>query len=214
MLGDAPITFRRKTQRRLFRDSGIDSAAKMIGAVCDGDEICGITNGQFSLVDIIEHLLSQTGPATICIATWTMGIYDADKAYSFVQDKRIKSIRFVLDPSMFLRRPELASVLVKGFGPDAFRAVNSHAKFATVRGDRLAVTVRSSMNLNENRRIESFDISVDPAITAFFEGLVERIWNSVSADNRSQSEAVFTKLFEAKSVKNPKRRNPWLAAST
>ena len=97
---------------------------------------------------------------------------------------------------------------------DAFRAVNSHAKFATVRGDRLAVTVRSSMNLNENRRIESFDISVDPAITAFFEGLVERIWNSVSADNRSQSEAVFTKLFEAKSVKNPKRRNPWLAAST
>jgi hypothetical protein len=214
MLGDAPVTFRRKTQRRIFRESGLDTAAKMIGAVADGDEICGITNGQYSLVDIIEHLLSQTGPADISVATWTMGIYDAERAYRFVSDARIRSIRFILDPSMFTRRPELASVLVKGFGAGAFRAVNSHAKFATIRGDRLAVVVRSSMNLNENRRIESFDISADDAMTAFFEGLVSRIWDGVSEENRSQSAAVFSGLLDAKSVKNPRRRNPWLDSST
>jgi len=203
--------FRRKTQRRLFRESGIDSAAAMIGDVADGDEICGITNGQFSLVDVIEHVLTQTGPSDVAVSTWTMGIYDAEKAYKFVENQRIKSIRFILDPSMFTRRAELASVLVKGFGADAFRAVNSHAKFTTIRGAALAVTIRTSMNLNENRRIESFDLSASDEMTTFFEGLVNRIWEKVNRDNRSQSEAVFAGLLGATSVKRPFRRNPWLA---
>lgn len=43
-----------------------------------GDDICGITNGQFSLIDIIDHVLTQTGPADVAIATWTMGVYDAE----------------------------------------------------------------------------------------------------------------------------------------
>jgi hypothetical protein len=126
------VCFRRKGARRLFRESGTHAAAEIIGPIAPGDDICGVTNGQFSLVDIIEHVLAQTGPADVTIATWTMGIYDAEQAYRFVADKRIRSIRFVVDPSMFTRRPELAAVLVKAFGPDAFRAVNSHAKFATV----------------------------------------------------------------------------------
>ena len=129
------------------------------------------------------------------IATWTMGVYDGEQAYGFVTNKRIRSIRFVVDPSMFTRRPELAAVLVQAFGPDAFRAVNSHAKFATVRGDSLAVAIRSSMNLNRNERLESFDITACPDMTAFFEKLVDQIWAKVDAENRSQSRAIFEKLL-------------------
>jgi hypothetical protein len=206
------VSFRRKGARQVFRESGVDSAADIIGPIAPGDDIAGIKNGQFSLIDIIEHFLSQTGPADVAIATWTMGIYDAEQAYRFVSDKRIRSIRFVVDPSMFTRRPELAAVLVKAFGPDAFRAVNSHAKFATVRGDRLAVAVRSSMNLNRNERLESFDITACPKMTAFFEKLVDQIWAKVDQDNRSQSRAIFEKLLdEATPVKNPRRRNPFFA---
>jgi hypothetical protein len=70
--------FRRNGARRVFRESGTASAGDIIGPIAPGNDICGVTNGQFSLVDIIEHLLSQTGPADVSIATWTMGIYDAD----------------------------------------------------------------------------------------------------------------------------------------
>jgi hypothetical protein len=203
-----PVTFRRKGARRVFRESGTQTAAEIIGPLKPGDDICGVTNGQFSLVDIIEHLLSQTGPADVAIATWTMGIYDAEQAYKFVSDRRIRSMRFIVDPSMFSRRKELASVLVRGFGPDAFRAVNSHAKFATLRGDKLAVAVRSSMNLNRNERVESFDITACDKMTAFYERLTNRIWESVDKDSRSQSRAIFRSLLEATPVKNPKRKNP------
>jgi hypothetical protein len=204
------VSFRRKGARRVFRETGLDAASAIIGPIAPGDDIAGITNGQFSLVDIIEHVLSQTGPADVAIATWTMGIYDAEQAYRFVSDKRIRSMRFIVDPSMFTRRPQLASVLVRAFGPDAFRAVNSHAKFATVRGESLAVTIRSSMNLNRNERLESFDVTACPDMTSFFGKLVDTIWRKVDENNRSQSRAIFGDLLEATPVKNPRRRNPFL----
>jgi hypothetical protein len=208
-----PVSFRRQGARRYYRESATATAAQIIGPIVAGDDICGVTNGQFSLVDIVEHVLSQTGPADVTIATWTMGIYDAERAYRFVSDKRIRSIRFVVDPSMFTRRPDLAAVLVKAFGPDAFRAVNSHAKFATVRGDRLSVAIRSSMNLNRNERLESFDITACPEMTGFFETLVTKIFEKVDRDNRSQSRAIFEGLLEATPVKNPRRRNPFLGSA-
>lgn len=206
-----PVAFRRKGARRVFRKDGFLGAAELIGAIAPGIEISGITNGQFSLVDVLRHVLTQTGPADVVLATWTMGVYDAEKAYAFVNDRLIRRIRFILDPSMFLRRPELASVLVKGFGVEAFRAVNSHAKFCTVRGAEMAVCIRSSMNLNENNRLESFDISVDDEMTAFFEGVADEIWRKVDAESRSQSRSIFEGLLQVESVKNPKRSNPFFA---
>ncbi len=205
----SPVTFRRKGSRRVFRKDGFVGAAEMIGPLAMGDEICGVTNGQFSLVDIIQHVLDQSGPADVVVATWTMGIYDAEKAYAFVSNRLIRHIRFILDPSMFSRRPELASVLVKGFGPESFRAVNSHAKFATVRSERLAVCIRSSMNLNENKRLESFDISCCSEMCGFFEAIADDVWSKIDRENRSQSADVFTVLLDSASVKNTKMANPF-----
>lgn len=205
--------FRRSGSRRVLRKDGYAAASELIGRVVDGDEMHAITNGQFSLIDIIQHVLTQTGPADIVVATWTMGIYDAEKAYAFVQNKLIRSIRFIVDPSMFVRRPELASVLVKAFGVESFRAVNSHAKFCTIRGAELAVCVRTSMNLNENKRLESFDLSASCELTEFYEKFTDEVWEKIDKRNRSQSRSVFEELLVAESVKSPKRENPFYATA-
>lgn len=206
-----PVVFRRPGKKRMFRKDGYAEAAELIGTISEGDEICGITNGQFSLVDILRHVLTQTGEADVVISTWTMGIYDAEKAYAFVNDRLIRSIRFILDPSMFSRKPEIASVLVQGFGKESFRPVNSHAKFCTVRGDRMAVCIRSSMNLNANNRLESFDISACSEVTAFFEGIADEIWSKFDSENRGQSLSLFDDLLNEKAAKNPRRANPFFA---
>lgn len=211
---DAAV-LRKPKQRRVFRKSGTDNAAALIGRLSDGDEICGIANGQFSLVDIIEHILNEIGPSDIGISTWTMGIYDIDRAMAFTANGLIKKIRFMLDPSMFSRRPELSSILLRGFGIGSFRAVNTHAKFATLRSDRLAVAVRSSMNLNPNSRIENFDISVCDETTAFFEDMMNVVWNRISEKSRTQSEQVFMKLFDATPASAARHMpNPWINAAT
>lgn len=198
MLPPVPTPMRRRVSGRRIRTSATSTAGEMIGQLAVGDELAGVTNGQYSLIDIIAHVLGQTGPADVTVATWTMGIYDQEEASRFCRDGRIRRIRWIVDPSFFSRRPELSGQLVEAFGVDSFRPVNSHAKWATIRGERLAVAIRSSMNLNPNRRIETFDISCDDALCAYFEGIVDSIFDArpeYDGGKPKQSQAIFTQIL-------------------
>jgi hypothetical protein len=42
-----PVMFRRNGARRAFRESASRTAAELIGPVGPGDDVCGVTNGQF-----------------------------------------------------------------------------------------------------------------------------------------------------------------------
>ena len=177
--------------------SATASAARLIGPLERGVEITGLTNGQFGLIDILRHVLSEIGPADVAISTWTMGIYDAQECAAFVSDGRIRRIRWVVDPSMFGRKPELVAPLLRAFGLDAFRPVNTHAKFCTLVNETWAVAVRSSMNLNPNRRLESFDISEGPELARFFNAVVDDIFERMPAGERSQAEGRFASILRA-----------------
>jgi hypothetical protein len=53
------------------------------------------------------------------------------------------------------------------FGDASVRTMRSHAKFIAIRNDRWSIAVRTSMNLNENPRLENIEISDDAGLCAF-----------------------------------------------
>ena len=191
-----PVAIRRPVKRRWRRVSGVEHAAEMIGPIERDVEICGLTNGQFSLIDMIAHVLDCIGPADIALSTWTMGIYEQEHAAAFVENGRIRRMRMRVDPSMFGRKPELAGALVRKFGAESFRAVNTHAKFCVLTNDEWAVTIRSSMNLNRNRRIEGFDISEDRGLADWFLEIVDEIWRMAAGSDGTQSLAFFEGILD------------------
>lgn len=193
LLIDSPM--RRRVTKRRIETSGLATAARLIGPIAKGEDVCGLTNGQFSLIDILEHTLDCIGPAEVAISTWTMGVYDMEHAAAFYADRRITKIRWLVDPSMFGRLPALAGSLVKAFGAESFRAVNTHAKFATLANAEWAITIRSSMNLNRNERLESFDITEDRALCDHFTRLVDQVFAQVPEASRSQSREFFDALL-------------------
>lgn len=194
--GGLAVAVRRKAVKRRVVVSALGAAAEMIGDIAPGEDICGVTMGQFSLIDLLEHLLNQTGPADVAISTWTAGIYDQERAAAFYANGRIRSIKWLVDPSMFGRRPELAGSMIAAFGVGAFRSVNTHAKFMTISNDRWSLVVRSSMNLNPNKRLENFDISDCPKLLAFFDGIVGQYWRELQPSlGGSQAEAVFQDIL-------------------
>lgn len=187
---------KRKATKRRVVVSALAAAADMIGAIEPGDDITGVTMGQFSLIDLLEHILDQTGPADVAISTWTAGIYDQERAAAFYANGRIRDIKWLVDPSMFARRPELAGSMVEAFGVGAFRAVNTHAKFMTISNERWSLVVRSSMNLNPNKRLENFDITDNAEMLAFFDGIVGQYWRELQPSlDGSQAEAVFVDIL-------------------
>lgn len=185
-----------KKRRRRVVCSAVAPAAAVIGDIEPGCSIVGITNGQFSLIDIIEHVLGFTGPADLAVSTWTMGVYDQERAAAFYANGALRSVRFIVDPSIFGRKPELSGSLVARFGAGAFRCVNTHAKFCTITNESWSIAIRSSMNLNPNRRLENFDIDDAPEISAFLVAIVDEVFNVFDGDERTQSAAFFDAILQ------------------
>ncbi|MHC4892237.1 MAG: hypothetical protein ACYTFV_02525 [Planctomycetota bacterium] len=143
-----------------------------------------MTKGQFSLLDLIRAVLRQTGPAHVALSTWSSGIRDIENAAWLLESGQIQSLRMLTDRSFATRQPSYCTRLVAAFGNDAIRATNVHAKFALITNDRWSIAIRSSMNLNRNKRWEQFDLDDDATIVAHFERLITEMERVMPAGPR------------------------------
>jgi hypothetical protein len=133
----------------------------------DGCELFGLTKGQFSLTDMIEAILEKTGPADLSISTWTAANSDVSRMLELLRSGAIRSCRWLVDMTFMRRCPSLAAEIRAKFGADAIRVTRTHAKFCTITNDGWQVALRSSMNLNQNPRLESFQVGHDPDLCNF-----------------------------------------------
>ena len=167
---------RSTVKRDVRRAIAATSAADAIGEITPGCEIFGLSKGQFSLVDIMRHCLAASGPADVLVSTWTAANADLGFAYELLRNGSIRSMRFVVDFSFPTRQPEYAAALRERFGDDALRVTKTHAKFVVIRNESWSLVIRSSMNLNENRRLESFEISDCAAMAEWCESVVDELF--------------------------------------
>lgn len=158
-----------------------ESAKSAIGTLKPGVEIFGFTKGQFSIIDVIEHCLRETGPAHVFIATWSAAAADIKAAHKFLNSGKILTIKMLVDYSFQSRKPEFCSELVSTFGADALRVTVIHAKFVLIYNDDWNLVIRTSMNLNFNPRYENFEISDNREFLEFQQSIIKEIWDSQEA---------------------------------
>jgi len=197
----SPTVHKRKQKRRtMIRAFSAESAAMAVGDLTPGCEIYGFTKGQFSLIDLVEHCLTCTGPADVFIATWSAAAGDIQRAHKFLKNGRIRSIRFLVDYSFQSRKPEFCQELVATFGHDVLRVTVTHAKYVMIRNDDWNLVVRTSMNLNYNPRFENFEISDDMEFAEFQQAIVDEVWSGQDVaegfegrpqDNKNQFKKTF-----------------------
>jgi len=70
------------------------------------------------------------------------------------------------------RVPQLVVEIRRSFGDGAIRVTRTHAKFATVANADWQVAIRSSISLNQDPRLESFELGHDPELCAWLENLM------------------------------------------
>lgn len=171
-------------------------AAEVIGSLAPGTRVTGLTAGQFSAIDAMEHMVDELGPAAVRISTWTTGLYDVQRAKDIRVEGRINDIRMLLDRGTFEKSPKFAGPLIDALGVDAFRCLSVHAKVIIVTGARGAAVMRSSMNLNKNLRTEQFDIDVDDAVARFYTEWFDGLWDESgrSLDNQAIIRAVYDRF--------------------
>lgn len=165
-----------KPRRRIVRLNKTDTAADALGPLTPGMEVYCLTFGQFSLIDAIEHLVTEAGPCAVVVSTWTAATADADRAKAMLDSNLITRFRMIVDRSFIARQKSYCDRVVELFGEDAIRTTRTHAKFAVITNGEWSLTVRTSMNLNHNPRLESIEVSDDPDLAAFMLDVVDGIY--------------------------------------
>lgn len=127
-----------------------------------------ITFGQFSLIDAIDAVLDYTGPADVILATWAAAEFDMSQMQKQLTDKRIISLRMIIDRSMVSRHPNFCAALEERFGKETLRTTRTHMKFALISSPGWSVVIRTSMNLNFNPRLEYLQVADDEKLHRFF----------------------------------------------
>lgn len=173
--------FKRPRPKRRHRVLRTASARQALGYWEEGHDYEINTNGEFSLLDVILVLLERTGPADVSISTWSAGLYDVEVANRFLNTGLIRSIRFVLDVSFKNNGGSrgYSTLLMDMFGEECIRTTRTHAKFVTITNDDYKLSISSTANLNENKRLEIFHFSDDPARAAWYLEIVDELFHDV-----------------------------------
>ena len=166
-----------KPRRRTIRAARTGSVAAAIGQVGPGCELFILTHGQFSLIDAIVYLSQQIGPCRLSVSTWTAGNEDLQQMATLLAAGQFTAVRWLVDRSFITRQPAYCARLRELFGDDVIRTTRSHAKFVTLRTDKLHLAIRTSMNLNHNPRMENIEISDDPALCDFLDAELARYFS-------------------------------------
>ena len=160
--------------------SRYNSAREAIGTLEQGQDVFILTYGQFSLIDALCAILKQTGPADVTLSTWTAAHAHLERSAELMGSAAIRSFRLIVDRSFESRQPEYAHHMRELFGAECIRAIRTHAKFMVISNECWNVAVRTSMNLNENPRLENIEISTDPVLADFFLAVADEVFAEVA----------------------------------
>jgi hypothetical protein len=175
----SPSSIRRPAadHRRELKDMRrAQSAREAIGTLDKTTSIYGLSKSAFSFLDMLRHVLEQTGPADVAVSTWTAAGTHIKVITDFAESGLIRSSRWLVDFSFTKRTPGLAQALRKTFGDDCIRVCPNHSKFALVGTDEWRVVIRTSANMNTNPRFEVYEVGHDPPLYDFHATILDELW--------------------------------------
>lgn len=202
-------TFKKKSSREI-RLERTASAAVAIGEIKHGEDVFILTYGQFSLIDVLIHILQQTGEADVVISTWTAANAHLDEMAEMMDDKNIRSLKMIVDRSFKTRQPKYFANMVELFGEECFVETTTHAKFMLIGNKDWNIVVRTSMNLNTNKRLENIEISDDKCFynfllkasqDMFYEGSSKTTPKLESIDDTSNFKTIQAKTISLSTLK-------------
>jgi hypothetical protein len=188
------VAFRKANAEREMRLAKASSAAEAIGTLAKGQDVFVLTFGQFSLIDALVAILDQTGPADVTISTWTAADAHLQRSAELIESAAIRSFRMIVDRFFETRQPAYCFQLRRLFGQDSIRAIRTHAKFMLIRNESWDLVVRTSMNLNENPRLENIEISESGPFADWFQAIADAVFDEVAVGEKRSKLLDFPEL--------------------
>ena len=126
----------------------------IIGVIEPGHVCTFWSVGDWSLYQLVEKLLEQTGPGTeLYLATWSISELSARKLLGWVEEGKVSKIVGVIDYRSKNRHPAAFHLAKNVFSK--IKIAYCHAKVTALIGGGHNITINGSANWTENPRLES-----------------------------------------------------------
>jgi hypothetical protein len=168
--------------------------------------VTGLTNGMFSLISLIRSAIKITGPAKVIVSTWSAGFYDATAIDDLLTCGKIIDFKMILDRSFKTRQESYSTHILDLFSQENIRTTDTHSKFVLIWNEEWNICIRSSMNLNENKRCENFDMDNDIDIFNLFKSFSDELFEKMPAgiiESRDVVDPVFDSIFSKEKQEAP-----------
>ncbi len=130
---------------------------KIFGQIKSNNTIQFCTAGEFSTHQLLQYLLTFTGPANVYLSTWTLKEEPARVLYFLKKTGKIKQLNCVFDYRIRTLDAKHFDFLEKII--DKYALTKCHAKVLSIEGESMSIAVISSANMSNNPRIEAGYIS-------------------------------------------------------
>ena len=117
-----------------------------------GDAIEFVSNGDWSVHDLLFFALDKTGPANVYFTTWAISEFAIRQLYTFVNSGMITNLTGIFDFRNVTHKSAELKFLQR-ISPN-IRPARIHAKVTVIENDQWAITIAGSGNYTRNPRIE------------------------------------------------------------
>jgi len=138
---------------------------EIVGSLQMGETIHYVSMGDWSLHDVVLHIIDHSGPAEVDIVIWSIAEDPVRLLLKNIEAGNITRLRMLLDWRVKVRRPEVMQLCRANIAE--IKLSSCHAKMALVSNDKWAVAVIGSANLTNNPRIEAGVIACDREVLDF-----------------------------------------------
>jgi len=121
--------------------------------------------GEWSMHDLLFHLLEQTGPASVYISTWSLSENSIRQLLQKINDGIILKLYGVFDWRVKIRRPE--AFQLARYNISDIRLTTTHAKVTVIENGKWNIAIEGSANYTNNPRIEAGVISCNKIAADF-----------------------------------------------
>lgn len=153
------------TKSKVVMGKAAQSLEDTIGKISAGENILFVSGGRWSAHDLRLYLLGQSGPAKVNMSTWAISEEAARVLVGCIDQGMITELNCIFDRRIRVRKPKVLQ-LAKQMATK-ITLVDCHAKCFTIENDTWKISVLTTANDTNNKRIELGVIFTDPVLFHF-----------------------------------------------
>lgn len=142
-----------------------DKLKRLIDAICPGKLIHFVSDGDWSMHDLVIELLKKHSPAELFMTTYALREFAVRQLLQCIEKKQLIGVNILIDTKSRTRTPSVVQLAEANINRISFTDI--HAKVTIIKTADITISINCSANWTSNPRIESGTISCNPSIADF-----------------------------------------------